>query len=87
MRDRLPIWQSLPDEPHGGQALLDGYFDSRDTSELDPDDPSLEQLVGHILAAGGSMPGVDDQPYEVFHWGQCFRCLAAGSGFSRGEAE
>ena len=41
----------------------------------------MEQLVGHVLAAGGSMPGPDGQPYEAFHWGAVFIAWLLGQAF------
>ena len=75
---RADIWGSAPPVPHGGRALLRAYFRGR--SAIFPAAMPVRRavLLGRILAGAGSAPGVDDEPYEVYHYGANFMvCLLA----------
>ena len=55
-------------------VLLDAYFASRNMAEegpLLPAEPNegIPAIMGLILSADGSAPGLDNRPYEVYHYG------------------
>ena len=78
----------FPPLPPYGASLLNAYFRSRRPVALPPAPrPCWRRLLGLVLKPGGSAPGVDGEPYEVYHLGARFiACLlgqaliAAGLG-------
>jgi len=75
---RAGIWGAAPPLPREGQALLRNYFQHRRTT-FPPRMPARRPvLMGRILAAMGSAPGADDEPYEIYHYGTNFMSYLLG---------
>ena len=77
-RDREDLWTSAPPQPPHGQALLDSYFRHRRVQWPAHPLPDRQQLVSLVLAQRGSAPGIDDEPYEVYHQGAAFVATLLG---------
>ena len=71
--DRADIWTRPPPLPATGTALLDHYFAHR-PPPLFPamPGPDRQRLHDAVLARHGSAPGVDSEPYELYHHGANF---------------
>ena len=78
--DRGPLWCSAPAQPATGDPLLASYFRHRGAAWPPVPAPSLDRLRGLILAQRDSAPGVDDEPYEVYHHGVDFVALLLAQG-------
>ena len=40
--------------------------------------PTVERMMGYVLAPGGSAPGIDNEPYELYHVGAPFVAALLG---------
>jgi hypothetical protein len=79
---RAPLWQSVAETAPAAGPLLGAY-----ASELPKDvapglsPPSFSQIARCILRAGGSAPGCDGWPYEVYHMGVNFTAHLLAQAF------
>ena len=80
---RKAIWTSDPPQGCAAGPILDHYFgDSLRTADLPAHPaPSLSSIAQHIQRCGGSAPGVDNRPYEVYHHGVSFVATLIGQAF------
>ena len=71
--DRVDIWTRPPALPGTGTALLENYFRHRGALSF-PNAPLPNRMRLHdaVLARSGSAPGVDGEPYELYHPGANF---------------
>ena len=71
--DRADIWTRPPALPGNGATLLDSYFRHRGASSF-PSTPVPNRMRLHeaVLARSDSAPGVDGEPYELYHPGANF---------------
>ena len=71
---RKSIWTAAPGDSPAGDALLAAYFAKPGRSADLPASPCplVRELSGLVLAGQGSAPGLDGQPYEVYHCGVAF---------------
>ena len=69
---RAELWTSVPEVTAGARDVLAAYF--ADRSAVFPSGPPVgrERLSRLILRGKGSAPGVDQEPYEVYHYGVGF---------------
>ena len=75
-RSRQSIWTHTPALLPAAQIIREAYRDNRNEVLPHIPTPSRERVLGHVLCAGGSAPGGDCQPYEVYHFGSRFvSCL------------
>ena len=74
---RSDIWQTAPPLPWNGHRLQARYFMGGRRIRTTPrPQPSWERLASLVLIPNGSGPGVDGEPYEVYHLGARFvSCL------------
>ena len=69
---RADIWCSLPASPAFGERVLDAYFRERGPSPPVELPLAWRRLASTVLGPGGSAPGLDGEPYEVYHYGVRF---------------
>jgi len=62
-RHREGIWASCPPLPGAADALLGAYFRHRAVAFPRQPTPTMERMMGYVLAPGGSAPGIDNEPY------------------------
>ena len=76
---RSSIWQSVPPLPAAMVRLLDSYFAEGRRADLPARPlPKWGRLAALVLSPSGSAPGIDGEPYEVYHAGARFvACLLA----------
>ena len=88
-RSRQELWTSVPDTPAVAHSLLQRYIQGRKCRLAAQPVISQSRIAGAILAARGSAPGVDNVPYELYHYGlrfvtallaAAFQAAADGSG-------
>ena len=75
---RRDVWGSVPNLPSTATELLRCYFSTRTADLPAAPAPTVERLLGVILAAYGSAPGIDDTPYEVLRWDATFIAFLLG---------
>ena len=80
---RAEVWSSAPPVAPAAQALLDEYFRDRHVSFPQHPRPEWTTMARVILGAGGSAPGLDSEPYEVYHYGVRFvACLLGQASYA-----
>ena len=81
---RKDIWQTAPPVPENALAILDWYFRGMDVGRhSDRPDPAWNRLAALVLSPGGSAPGLDGEPYEVYQPGARFiACLIAQAWYA-----
>ena len=78
---RADIWGTAPGLPPEALRLLQAYFSHRGRANLPPRPmPTWGKLNALILAPAGSAPGVDGEPYEVYHVGSRFVAALLAQG-------
>ena len=73
---RRGIWDTVPGLPPTVGELLRHYFSTRRARLPEAPSPTLERLLGVILAAYGSALGIE--PYEMCHRGGVFVAFLLG---------
>ena len=71
-RSREPIWASCPASPEHAAPVLDAYFAGRQALFPEVPRPKMGEMLRIVLAPAGSAPGVDNEPYELYHIGAHF---------------
>ena len=69
---RRGIWDAAPMAQEAADALLTSYFEGRDVRFPAAPRPCAPSIIQLILRAFGSSPGLDGQPYEIYHEGTLF---------------
>merc|ERR1712102_7275 len=59
-------------------TILDAYFQDKQVNLPTLPKPSWHTLATLILQQAGSAPGIDEQPYEVYHYGVRFMACLLG---------
>ena len=77
-KSRRDIWTTTPHLHNVGLTVLQVYMEGRQASIPAKPDPRLASLSTVILKAGGSAPGCDNTPYEVYHFGVNFTAHLLG---------
>ena len=68
-QSRQCVWGTTPVLPPAHEPILRAYFQSRNLQLPDAPTPSWNRIAGAVLQPGGSAPGVDGEPYEVYYYG------------------
>ena len=81
------LWTSVPEVTAGATAVLDAYFDGREA--VFPARPPVgrARLSRLILRGKGSAPGVDQEPYEIYHYGVGFVSALLAQAFHATDRE
>ena len=66
---RKELWGSTPEVPGHVREILGAYFAGRKASLPEVPTPDPRAIAGIVLSAGGSAPGHNGVPYEVYHQG------------------
>ena len=78
---RADIWGTVPGLPPEALRLLRAYFAHRGRANLPMrPNPTWGNLNALILAPAGSAPGVDGEPYDVYHVGSRFVAALLAQG-------
>ena len=76
--NKQELWGCVPSLPSAAAELVCCYFSTRTADLPAASAPTVERLLGVVLAAYGSATGIDGAPYEVFHWGAIFVASLSG---------
>ena len=69
---RAEVWGTAPPVTPAARLVLDQYFASRSLSAPAVAAPRWNRIAKLVLAVGGSAPGLDGEPYEVYQCGVRF---------------
>ena len=75
------VWGTTPAKPEYGGKILDAYFENRRAPAAVELPLDWARLAGAVLAPGGSAPGLDGEPYEVYHAGVRYVAALLGQAF------